>query len=407
MGIDKLLQELKPITKPVKLHELRGQTCGVEAQQSQHGNLLKVFEENVQCKRMTDGDFVYFRPLDKYPSIYFIANINEGYLIIKPMDFRMDTTFNCDDVGPSTLINVHQCVKDWDYYVDEFLKYIGCSSHILVGGSVYKNNGGVESKNKWKKNQQKHQTKPTIALYAIIAANNRERYRQTFLTRLMDQVGRASFDKYLDERYCEEDDAKYDGIASKFIKMNNRYPRNGERPQRNGDEEMLKITDNVASYFYEHNFKSYAECYRSLIKDLSSDDNQHMFSCDTVRRLCKGERIPDSQMDGAKVLGAKLIEYQQLKRRSNTLQQIQIAPRQMTLPEINVPPMVSPQDTTHTDIASNIGLLPQISLFPLELDQLPPLSQIPTLAEIQQIPSIPYTGHHTSNSQEQQNSYPY
>eukprot|EP01083_Nonionella_stella_P185450 676257_1 len=241
----------------------------------------------------------------------------------------------------------------------------------------------------------------------IIAANNRERYRQTFLTRLMDQVGRASFDKYLDERYCEEDDAKYDGIASKFIKMNNRYPRNGERPQRNGDEEMLKITDNVASYFYEHNFKSYAECYRSLIKDLSSDDNQHMFSCDTVRRLCKGERIPDSQMDGAKVLGAKLIEYQQLKRRSNTLQQIQIAPRQMTLPEINVPPMVSPQDTTHTDIASNIGLLPQISLFPLELDQLPPLSQIPTLAEIQQIPSIPYTGHHTSNSQEQQNSYPY
>eukprot|EP01083_Nonionella_stella_P301450 1034237_1 len=31
MGIDKLLQELKPITKPVKLQELRGQTCGVDA----------------------------------------------------------------------------------------------------------------------------------------------------------------------------------------------------------------------------------------------------------------------------------------------------------------------------------------------------------------------------------------
>eukprot|EP01083_Nonionella_stella_P145859 457978_1 len=61
--------------------------------------------------------------------------------------------------------------------------------------------------------------------------------------------------------------------------------------------------------------------------------------------------------------------------------------------------------------AKNLALLAleslSISLFPLELDQLPPLSQIPTLAEIQQIPSIPYTGHHTSNSQEQQNSYPY
>eukprot|EP01084_Bolivina_argentea_P102629 183842_1 len=31
MGIEKLLQELKPITKYAKLHEFRGQTCGVDA----------------------------------------------------------------------------------------------------------------------------------------------------------------------------------------------------------------------------------------------------------------------------------------------------------------------------------------------------------------------------------------
>eukprot|EP01083_Nonionella_stella_P068169 180779_1 len=282
----------------------------IEAQRQEFDLNCNDFMTNTALNRFETMEYILFRPFAKYRNVVIILDKKSMRSWIMPYNVSFNALIISDD---GNISNVTCASDDWTYYVAEHMTNIGCTSHIVIGGSMFSNNIPAEETNRFKKNQMKMWKKPTLGQYVSCVAANREKIRRGIYIREKDICARASWTALKQGNVDNEGDIEMDDGITLKNKNENKLAKS---------DEHYETCILLQRFYNAQKATTYAECARILEKEISStqiiDEHKTLMASfskkkwyNTVRILLKVEYLTSAQRKQATLLKQWLKYYLQ------------------------------------------------------------------------------------------------